>query len=279
MARVLRHSRNKEQTMKKLWMTTLFFAALAAGFSAQPAQAQIQVNISIGGLYDELEPYDPWGDDPYHDGTWVYTDRYGWVWIPGTVWAPAWVTWTYNDNYVGWAPLPPSIVFGSSGYSGRAIRMRPTQYVFVPTNRFVGTNVASVRIAPQRSATIFSQTTPVTRFGVSGGIVRNMAIPVETIQRATRTPIQTRSIRDAKTAPRPVTEWMRGDRRQVSIVAPARDVRQAIASRPQGGRRTGGFQGSTGGNERRHVNRQRPQGGRVYQPPAAVPTAPAQPAR
>jgi len=306
--------------MKKLWMTTLFFAALAAGFSAQPAQAQIQVNISIGGFYDELEPYgrwvdcsygdcwvpervsrdwqpysngewvyteygwtwvsyDPWGDDPYHYGTWVYTDRYGWVWIPGTVWAPAWVTWTYNDNYVGWAPLPPSIVFGSSGYSGRAIRMRPTQYVFVPTNRFVGTNVASVRIAPQRSATIFSQTTPVTRFGVSGGIVRNMAIPVETIQRATRTPIQTRSIRDAKTAPRPVTEWMRGDRRQVSIVAPARDVRQAIASRPQGGRRTGGFQGSTGGNERRHVNRQRPQGGRVYQPPAAVPTAPAQPAR
>src|SRR6266496_1683468 len=49
------------------------------------------------------------------------SDRYGWVWIPGTVWAPAWVTWTYNDNYVGWAPLPPSIVFGSSGYSGRAI--------------------------------------------------------------------------------------------------------------------------------------------------------------
>jgi hypothetical protein len=291
--------------MKKLAIT-LFLAALAAGFSAQPAQAQIQVNISIGGFYDELEPYgrwvdcsygdcwvpervsrywqpysngewvyteygwtwvsyDPWGDSPYHYGTWVYTNRYGWAWIPGTVWAPAWVTWSYSDNYVGWAPLPPSIAFGSSGYSGRAIRMRPTQYVFVPTNRFVGSNVSSVRISPQRSATIFSQTTPVTRFGVSGGIVRNTAIPLETIQRAARVPIQTRTIRDARTAPRPVTEWMRGDRRQMSIVAPARDVRAAIASRPQGGNRTGGSPGTTG----------RPQqSGRVDQPPAAPAPAP-----
>jgi Family of unknown function (DUF6600) len=315
--------------MKKLSITTLFLAALAAGFSAQPARAQLQVSISIGGFYDELEPYgrwvdcsygdcwvpervsrgwqpysngewvyteygwtwvsyDPWGDSPYHYGTWVYTNRYGWAWIPGTVWAPAWVTWSYSDNYVGWAPLPPSIAFGSSGYSGRAIRMRPTQYVFVPTNRFVGSNVSSVRISPQRSATIFSQTTPVTRFGVSGGIVRNTAIPVETIQRATRMPIQTRTIRDARTAPRPVTEWMRGDQRQMSIVAPARDVRAAIASRPQGGR-TGGFRGSTGGNERviRNPEVQRqpaaPRGevvprGRVYQPAPAAPPAPVQPA-
>ena len=260
--------------MKRLSITTLILAALLTSFSSQPAQAQVQVSISIGGFYDELEPYgrwvdcsygdcwvprvsrgwqpyyngewvyteygwtwvsyDEWGDDPYHYGTWVYTARWGWAWIPGTVWAPAWVTWTYSDSYVGWAPLPPSIVFGSSGYSGRPIRMSPTQYVFVPTNRFIGSNIASVRIAPQQSATIFRQTTPITRFGVSGGIIRNTAIPVERIERATRTRIPRRDIRDAKTAPRPVAEWTRGNRRQVSIVAPAREVRDAIAARPQG---------------------------------------------
>jgi hypothetical protein len=316
--------------MKKLSIATLFLAVLAAGFSAQPARAQIQVNISIGGFYDELEPYgrwvdcsygdcwvparvsrgwqpysngewvyteygwtwvssDPWGDTPYHYGTWVYTHRYGWAWVPGTVWAPAWVTWSYSNNYVGWAPLPPSIAFGSSGYSGRAIRMQPSQYVFVPTNRFVGSNVSSVRISSQRSASIFSQTTPVTRFGVSGGIVRNMALPFETIQRATGAQIQTRNIRDARTAPRPVTEWMRGDRRQMSIVAPARDVRAAIASRPQGGNRTGGSPGSTAGNQRVIGNpaiQQQPAaprgemrpGGRVYQPAPAAAPAPVKPA-
>jgi hypothetical protein len=317
--------------MKKLSITTLFLAALVTSFSAQPAQAQIQVSISIGGFYDELEPYgrwvdcrygdcwvpgrvsrhwqpysngewvyteygwtwvsyDPWGDDPYHYGTWVYTDRYGWAWIPGTVWAPAWVTWSYSDDYVGWAPLPPSIAFGASGYYGRPVVMRSTQYVFVPMNRFVGTNVASVRVSPQQSATIFQQTTPVTRFGVSGGIVRNTAIPVETIQRATRMPIQTRSIRDAKTAPRPVTEWMRGDRRQVSVVAPAAVVREAIASRPQApSREQAPLPGKARGNER--INRgseiqQQPAAPRgevmprrrVNQPAPAAPAAPGQPA-
>jgi hypothetical protein len=317
--------------MKKLSITTLFLAALVTSFSAQPARAQVQINISIGGFYDELEPYgrwvdcrygdcwvpgrvsrhwqpysngewvyteygwtwvsyDPWGDDPYHYGTWVYTDRYGWAWIPGTVWAPAWVTWSYSDDYVGWAPLPPSIAFGASGYYGRPVVMRSTQYVFVPMNRFVGTNVASVRVSPQQSATIFQQTTPVTRFGVSGGIVRNTAIPVETIQRATRMPIQTRSIRDAKTAPRPVTEWMRGDRRQVSVVAPAAVVREAIASRPQApSREQAPLPGKARGNER--INRgseiqQQPAAPRgevmprrrVNQPAPAAPAAPGQPA-
>jgi len=251
------------------------------------------VNISIGGFYDELSPYgrwvdcsygncwvperveanwqpytngewiyteygwtwvsyDPWGDNPYHYGTWTYMDRYGWAWVPGTVWAPAWVTWSYSDNYVGWAPLPPSIAFGYSGYSGRAIRMSPTQYVFVPTNRFVGTNVRTVRVSPQQSAVIFRQTTPITRFGVTGGIVRNTALPIDRIQRATRSRIETRTIR---TAPRPISGWTRDSRRQVSIVAPAQDVRRAIASRPQrGSRSTAPVRGNTGGNER--INRQ-----------------------
>jgi Family of unknown function (DUF6600) len=301
--------------MKRLSITTLILAALAWGFSAQPARAQISVSISIGGFYNELEPYgrwvdcnyrgygdcwvparvsrdwqpysngewvyteygwtwvsyDAWGDDPYHYGSWVYTNRYRWAWIPGTVWAPAWVTWSYSDNYVGWAPLPPSIVFGSSGYSGRPIRMRPTQYVFVPTNRFIGSNIASVRTAPQQSATIFRQTTPITRFGVSGGIIRNTAIPLETIERATGNRIPRRNIRDAKTAPRPVAEWTRGNRRQVSIVAPAREVRDAIASRPQGrtNRRPEAVQQQAA--PRGEVPRRQEPKGRVQKTPRAAP--------
>jgi hypothetical protein len=192
--------------------------------------------------------YDPWGDNPYHYGTWTYMDRYGWAWVPGTVWAPAWVTWSYSDNYVGWAPLPPNVAFGYSGYAGRPIVLASTRYVFVPTNRFAGTNVRTVRVSPQQSAVIFRQTTPITRFGVTGGIVRNTALPIERIQRATRTKIETRNIRTARTAPRPMTGWTRDSRRQVSIVAPAREVREAIAARPQRGSRS--TAPVPGGNER-----------------------------
>jgi len=38
----------------------------------------------------------------------VNTASDGWLWVPGRVWAPAWVDWRQNDTYLGWAPLPPS---------------------------------------------------------------------------------------------------------------------------------------------------------------------------
>ncbi|HEX9658617.1 MAG TPA: DUF6600 domain-containing protein [Bacteroidota bacterium] len=54
---------------------------------------------------------EPWGWAAYHYGRWYYDDFYGWVWIPGYEWAPAWVEWRYGGNYIGWAPLTPYAVF------------------------------------------------------------------------------------------------------------------------------------------------------------------------
>jgi hypothetical protein len=53
------------------------------------------------------------GDIVFHYGRWVWT-AYGWSWIPGYQYAPAWVTWrtpTANYHYVGWAPAPPSYLW------------------------------------------------------------------------------------------------------------------------------------------------------------------------
>lgn len=57
---------------------------------------------------------EPWGWATYHYGRWYYDDFYGWVWIPGYEWAPAWVEWRYGGDYVGWAPLGPYAVFHAS---------------------------------------------------------------------------------------------------------------------------------------------------------------------
>jgi len=43
----------------------------------------------------------------FHYGRWTVDPGLGWVWIPGSTWAPAWVIWRTNVDYVGWAPLPP----------------------------------------------------------------------------------------------------------------------------------------------------------------------------
>jgi len=140
------------------------------------------------------------------------------------------VTWSYSNSYVGWAPLPPTVTFGASGYSGGAIVVGASQYVFVPTNRFVGVNVGSVRVPTLQNATIFRQTTHATRFSVSGGILRNMAIPVSAIQRA-GVRVETRAIADARTSPRPMMSAGSGRRGRFNVVAPAREVNAAFKSR------------------------------------------------
>ena len=50
--------------------------------------------------------YEPWAWT-LHYGRWVVLPARGWVWIPGTIWGPAWVDWYWGDGYVGWAPLSP----------------------------------------------------------------------------------------------------------------------------------------------------------------------------
>lgn len=55
------------------------------------------------------DSYEPFGNVVYHYGRWMYDYYYGWVWVPDYEWAPAWVEWSYDDDYIGWAPMRPLI--------------------------------------------------------------------------------------------------------------------------------------------------------------------------
>lgn len=50
-------------------------------------------------------PYEPWGWVTFHFGRWHWAAGIGWYWIPRTVWAPAWVSWYWGYDYIGWVPL------------------------------------------------------------------------------------------------------------------------------------------------------------------------------
>jgi hypothetical protein len=54
---------------------------------------------------------DPWGWATDHYGRWGFDERAGWVWTPGTEWAPSWVAWREDEgqNVAGWAPIPPGV--------------------------------------------------------------------------------------------------------------------------------------------------------------------------
>jgi hypothetical protein len=49
----------------------------------------------------------PWGAVVFHYGRWGFRPERGWFWVPGVVWAPAWVSWRYAPGYVCWSPFGP----------------------------------------------------------------------------------------------------------------------------------------------------------------------------
>jgi hypothetical protein len=74
---------------------------VAAGW--RPYYAGSWINGPSGCLV--WASYEPWGWVPYHYGRWAYDPFYGWVWLPGLSYAPAWVYWMYGPSYIGWAPM------------------------------------------------------------------------------------------------------------------------------------------------------------------------------
>ncbi len=49
-------------------------------------------------------PTEPWGWVPYHLGIWTWDEKKGWLWLPGSLFAPAWVDWAFYFGRFGWRP-------------------------------------------------------------------------------------------------------------------------------------------------------------------------------
>jgi hypothetical protein len=107
---------------------------------------------SEGWLWVSDEPF---GWATYHYGRWTTDPALGWVWVPGYQWAPAWVTWRYGADYVGWAPLAPGFSVYVTGY--------PVVYdwwTFVPCGSFAGAPVHRYAYAPAYAPRIWGATRP-----------------------------------------------------------------------------------------------------------------------
>ncbi|KXK48738.1 MAG: Membrane protein involved in colicin uptake-like protein [Chlorobi bacterium OLB5] len=61
---------------------------------------------SSGWYFRAASPHE---EITHHYGRWVYSPTMGWLWVPGRVWAPAWVDWREHEEYIAWTPVPPGI--------------------------------------------------------------------------------------------------------------------------------------------------------------------------
>lgn len=104
-----------------------------------------------------------WGWAPFHYGRWCYINRYRWVWLPDTVWAPAWVSWRRSDSYCGWAPLPPAarfragvgLEFGGDAQFDVHFGLSARNYTFVSAAHFGDRNIFAVALAADRVEAVY----------------------------------------------------------------------------------------------------------------------------
>jgi hypothetical protein len=142
------------------------------------------------------DSYEPFGDIVYHYGRWYYDDFYGWIWYPDDEWAPAWVDWRYNDDYIGWAPLSPYASFSISlGIRYTYNYHVPYQYWnFVNYNRFCDQNIYKYYVAPKYRYRVFEQTKVRTNYSYYNGRVRNDGVDFDRIRNRSGRSIEKRNI-------------------------------------------------------------------------------------
>ncbi len=86
--------------------------------------------------------YEPFGWMVYHYGFWDYHPRFGWVWVPGTIWSPARVQWFTFGDYCAWAPMPPPHMYWPDPWDPWDIDV----WIVVDINNFTNEYVGHHRI-------------------------------------------------------------------------------------------------------------------------------------
>jgi hypothetical protein len=98
------------------------------------------VNTDAGWYFKAATPYE---ETTCHYGRWVYSPSLGWIWVPGRVWSPAWVEWRENDDYIAWAPVPPSVYIVNDVL--RPVIIDEDRYIIVDKKHFVEPSVYKYR--------------------------------------------------------------------------------------------------------------------------------------
>lgn len=101
-----------------------------------------------------------WGWACFHYGRWIFDSYYGWLWVPGSTWGPAWVSWRAGAGSFGWAPLSPDYELTmESGSELKAYRCPRDWWVFLPYKYIYGGDYYSYLTGPQGNTTVFATTT------------------------------------------------------------------------------------------------------------------------
>lgn len=187
---------------------------------------------------------EPWGWATFHYGRWGYYEDLGWAWVPGNVWAPAWVAWQEGPGYVGWAPLPPSVEFNPEVGLGVGVAITAGFFTFVAERDFLAPRVTKVLVPTARNGTLLHNCRDITRYQVVGHRVYNSGIDLRRIEQATHHAVPRLQVAKLPSGglgergpfyrPPAVARAERTSHGEFGHFLPARVVEERRRSRPQG---------------------------------------------
>lgn len=168
-----------------------------------------------------------WGDIPFHYGRWGWDNDLGWFWVPGTVWGPAWVTWRSNDQYMGWAPLPPGVEFRAGmNFNSLSIDIPLNFWVFIQGPHFQDRDLNPYVLPFERNRTIVNYTSIHNNIYVRNDRIINEGIGLDEVRRITGRAVPRYGLQDAQQPGR-----TRVVGQEVQIFRPA--IRQNEAAKPK----------------------------------------------
>jgi hypothetical protein len=135
-----------------------------------------------------------WGWACFHYGRWTYDNYYGWLWLPGTNWGPAWVSWRTGDSYYGWAPLGPGYEF-TSAYGDYSC---PNDWwVFIPPQYVYTGNYYRYWYGPRGNSTIMGNTRFINNTYENNHITYVSGPRAHDVENVTHQPVQVYRIRNS----------------------------------------------------------------------------------
>jgi hypothetical protein len=178
---------------------------------------------------------EPFGWVTYHYGRWYNDEYYGWVWIPDDVWGPAWVEWRYDNDYIGWAPLPPYAAFHMSfGIRFTTRWEAPYHYWnFVRYHRF-GSIIRYRDVAPEEySRRLIRTSRSVQQYGVDHDRIINRGVDRTMIERRGNLRISKTEVREVReqSRERMVRSGVNNRTQRIEMYRPSKDEIQRGAER------------------------------------------------
>ncbi len=165
----------------------------------------------------------PWGWATFHYGRWHFDDFYGWEWIPGDEWGPAWVNWRSGDGYYGWTPMEPGVRINVS------INIPLARWIFVPQRYICHPDIYRYYSPRIKNKTIIRSTTVINNVYVYNDHRYVSGPGAREIERVTRGRVPVYQVNNE---PRPGYATTRNG--SVGMYRPEVDRRNGPESRPRG---------------------------------------------